>query len=190
MNSTIKNAALALLILQISLGLFYFLIPYSVKLMDVYFSHETVFAVASNVLRITLGVLFAYYCWNENYQIVFYGIVGLFLIALYSYLYRYNNAFRISENSTFFTINFNLILIVAHGLTIVFSNAWSNKWLRIYTILLLSTNILMTLMQLFHITMVYNLLMIAIIFTPAPFVFLILNQDNKKEFEDKDILDR
>jgi len=190
MNSSIKNAALSLIILQIGLGLFYFMMPYSVKLMDIYFSYETIFTVASNALRITLGVLFAYYCWNENYQIVFYGIVGLFLIALYSYLYRYNNAFRISEASTFFTINFNLIVIAAHGLTIIFSNAWSNKWLRIYTILLLSTNILMVLMGVFQLSMVHNLLMIAIVFTPAPFIFLILNQDNQKETEDRDILDR
>lgn len=190
MNSAIKTSALAFIILQIGLSLFYFLVPYTTTLMDIYFSYESVFYAISNVVRIILGALFAYYCWKENYRIVFYGIIGLFIIVLFSYLYRSINEFEVSEASGYFTMKFNLLYIGAHGLTIIFSNAWSNKWLRIYVILLLSTHILLTLMPQFLIIPFYNFIMIATIFTPAPFIFLIQNETNEKQIDEPEILDR
>ena len=158
--------------------------------MDIYFSYQTMFTGVSNVLRIALGILFAYYCWKENYQLVFYGIIGLFIIVLFSYLYRSINELEVPEDTRYFTMNFNLLFIGAHGLTIIFSTAWTNKWLRIYVILLLSTNILMALMPQFLFMMLYNFVMIAMVFTPAPFIFLIQNEKNEIVIDEPEILDR
>jgi hypothetical protein len=173
-HASLKTIALVLLFIKTAIGVLYILINTNDSLFIWYLKQPDHLGSVNAAISLVLVVFFAAYCYVRDYMAVFYGIVWISALVLLTLLYRYFNPGHI-------TLNFEFVLFVVHALTILLSNARTNRWLRFYAIALIALW-LMRAFNLYIFSMLGGLL-------PLIFIFMLMRDEKDNRIEQNDLLD-
>jgi hypothetical protein len=174
LNASLKTIALVLLLIKTAIGVFFMLVNTNAKVLMWYVGQPDYLATVNSVVSLVLVVFFAAYCYIRDYMAVFYGIVWIAGIVLLIFLYQLFNPGHLG-------INLSFVLFVVHALTILLSEARTNRWLRIYAIALIA----------FWLLRAFNFYAFAIVegILPLLFVFMLMQETKNEKPGDTEILD-
>jgi hypothetical protein len=186
-SPALKVSLIVSISLIIAIKLFYALMIYSQELMDWYFANGIYLGYLNRILVIYLSVAFAIYAFRKSYKAVYYGLLIIYALSILQYL---SYVFTGPRSLDSFVINLVAVSGLTQALTILLSQARSNKYLMIYAILTLMTTLASGNLVNAELISLLNIIQLASAFIPVCFIYLIMEEfkvsrpDNKQDILD------